>query len=439
MKKPLNRLHLEWMIGRLREHYVSAEDTRKDPEKGYPLGNVIMGSLAMLFLQDPALASFQRRIHEQTGSNNLLSLFQIDKIPGESQFRRLLDPVDPEFLAEGIHLCVRHLQSHRFWKRFRLKDGQYAVLIDATETHRSEEIHCPQCLRFEHSDGRIEYAHRALAAVLVHPDLPFAIPLLCEEIRNGDGQSKQDCEFKAAKRLLPKLAKIYCHLDMVIVGDGLYSKVPMVELCQDLHLKYLFVAKPADHVTLEENLAGLRLSGGVDSLSSVDEKGRSCRYEFAHQIPITLSSPMEVNWISITQEGSKSKKNSGYHNTWITNLRPDRKNVEDWARVGRSRSKIENEAFNALKNHGYHLEHSYGHGNQHLAFNMILLNITAFVMHQLMGMLDTLYQAALERTGARYQLWEKIRVAVELILWPNWRELFHYLLGYREALVIEAG
>jgi hypothetical protein len=262
---------------------------------------------------------------------------------------------------------------------------------------------------------------------------------LCEEIRNGDGQSKQDCEFKAAKRLLPKLANVYRHLDMVIVGDGLYSKVPMVELCRSLGLHYLFVAKPTDHSTLEENLAGLRLSEAVEGLSTVDERGRNCHYEWTHQVPITRESPIEVNWMSITQEGSKSKKNPGYHNTWITDLKPDRKTIAEWVRVGRARSKIENEAFNALKNHGYHLEHNYGHGKQHLAFNMILLNITAFVMHQLMGMLDTLYQEALERSGARYALWEKIRVAVELILWPNWQELFHYLLGHREPLVIEAG
>ena len=70
---------------------------------------------------------------------------------------------------------------------------------------------------------------------------------------------------------------------------------------------------------------------------------------------------------------------------------------------------------------------------------MIILNLTAFLLHQLMGMLDDLYQEALEKSGARYDLWEKIRAAIALILWPNWKELFHYLLGHRETPAIEAG
>ena len=98
MTKPLNDLHLEWMISHLREHYDSISDGREGPQKNFPLGNVIMSSLAMLFLQDPGLASFQRRMHEQRGNNNLLSLFHVTEIPGESQFRRLLDSVDPDFL-----------------------------------------------------------------------------------------------------------------------------------------------------------------------------------------------------------------------------------------------------------------------------------------------------------------------------------------------------
>lgn len=439
MKRPLNQLHLEWLLGQLRKHYNSVADLRDEKKKDYPFGNVIMGSLAMLFIQDPALARFQRRLQEQTGQNNLLSLFEVTEIPKDSQFRRLLDIVDPEFLLQGIRICIRHLQSCRFWKKFTLNDDRYAVLIDATETHRTEGIHCDHCLRFEHADGRIEYAHKALVAVLVHPDLPFSLPLWCEEIRNGDGQTKQDCEIKAAKRLLPKLAKHYRHLDMVIIGDGLYSKTPMTKLCQELKLNYLLVAKPTDHVALEENLVGLRIAGGVDRVNVIDDQGRKCSYEFAHQVHVFNDSPLECNWMLITQEGSGTKKNPGYRNSWITNLEPSKKNVAKLAQLGRSRSKIENETFNALKNHGYHLEHSYGHGEEHLAFNMIILNLTAFLLHQLMGMLDDLYQEALEKSGARYDLWEKIRAALALILWPNWRELFHYLLGHREPLAIEAG
>ena len=38
----------------------------------------------------------------------------------------------------------------------------------------------------------------------------------------------------------------------------------------------------------------------------------------------------------------------------------------------RARWKIENETFNTLKNQGYHFEHNYGHGEQHLSVVFVM-------------------------------------------------------------------
>ncbi|MBS1789930.1 MAG: hypothetical protein JST85_19560 [Acidobacteria bacterium] len=47
--------------------------------------------------------------------------------------------------------------------------------------------------------------------------------------------------------------------------------------------------------------------------------------------------------------------------------------------VGRARWKIENEQFNVQKNHGYELEHNYGHGQRGLSLVFYLLNLLVFV------------------------------------------------------------
>ena len=47
-------------------------------------------------------------------------------------------------------------------------------------------------------------------------------------------------------------------------------------------------------------------------------------------------------------------------------------------KAGRSRWKIENETFNTLKNLGYHFEHNYGHGEDHLA---VLLQFKPVIIH----------------------------------------------------------
>ncbi|MCW5969786.1 MAG: hypothetical protein KIT57_14865 [Blastocatellales bacterium] len=52
--------------------------------------------------------------------------------------------------------------------------------------------------------------------------------------------------------------------------------------------------------------------------------------------------------------------------------------------IGRSRWKIENEQFNVHKNHGYELEHNYGHGRQTLSMVFYLLNLLAFLAHKVL-------------------------------------------------------
>ena len=67
-------------------------------------------------------------------------------------------------------------------------------------------------------------------------------------------------------------------------------------------------------------------------------------------------------------------------------------NIIELVKGGRARWKIENEAFNTLKNQGYHLEHNFGHGEKHLAYNLLLFNFLAFCMHQIFELSDIVYQ-----------------------------------------------
>ena len=70
-----------------------------------------------------------------------------------------------------------------------------------------------------------------------------------------------------------------------------------------------------------------------------------------------------------------------YRSAFVTSLTINPENVAEIVACGRARWKIENESFNVLKNHGYHLEHNFGHGKQHLAQQFVLLNLLAFAFH----------------------------------------------------------
>ena len=49
---------------------------------------------------------------------------------------------------------------------------------------------------------------------------------------------------------------------------------------------------------------------------------------------------------------------------------------------GRSRWKIENESFNVLKNHGYELEHNFGHGQKSVSHSRVAVQPAVTVTHR---------------------------------------------------------
>ncbi len=60
--------------------------------------------------------------------------------------------------------------------------------------------------------------------------------------------------------------------------------------------------------------------------------------------------------------------------------------------AGQTRCKIENENNNTLKTKGYHLEHNFGPGQQHLASALATLSILALLFHTLLELTDEKYR-----------------------------------------------
>jgi hypothetical protein len=57
---------------------------------------------------------------------------------------------------------------------------------------------------------------------------------------------------------------------------------------------------------------------------------------------------------------------------------------------------VENEGNNILKNHGYNLEHNFGHGENHLCKLLLSLNLLAFLFHTVLDLVNHTYQKVRE-------------------------------------------
>lgn len=423
----------------MKDEFGQVPDLR-DPDASahsYPLPDVLMSGLAMMFVQDPSMLEFQRRLDERRRGNNLNTIFGVKEIPEESQFRRILDPLDPLAVQAAFLPLLQKLQKTRLWPDYRVLDGRYAVLFDGFEFFRRNKKGCEHCLEFHHRDGRVDYAHQVVAATLAHPSAKKPLPLLLEEIRREDGTDKQDCETNAAKRLIPQLVKQHPHMDLVFVGDGLFSKAPMVQLIKNSGASYILVAKPTDHVSLEADLRGLRLCGGVNRLEIVSKDKWLRVYEWASDVELNESSKEITNWFSVTEFSPKGKQT--YINSWVTDIKPTKDNIQELVEVGRHRWQVENQVFDVLKNHGYHLEHNFGHGEKHLAFIFIILNFLAYMLHQIISLTDRLFQAAIEKMGTKYRLWDDIRVLMNHFVWGSWEALLEHILDYRDDTGFDSG
>ena len=76
-------------------------------------------------------------------------------------------------------------------------------------------------------------------------------------------------------------------------------------------------------------------------------------------------------------------------------------NVAGLVSAGRARWKIENENNHVLKTKGYHLEHNFGHGQEHLSSLLATMNRLAFGLHTFLELADGDYQLIRGKVGAR--------------------------------------
>jgi len=383
-----------------------------------------MGALAMFCYQDPSLLQFMERVKAPTLAANLKNIWKVDSVPSDTQMRTVMDEIDPGKFESLFTTFFRLLQRGKHLEQYRVLGTYYLCAVDGSEYFSSDHIGCPSCLRkkVKKKQGDVlQFSHQIVQAALVHPELSPVIPLPPEAVKNTDGTGKQDCETNAAKRLIGKIRKAHPKLSLIITADSLYSKQPMIEAIASHDMHYVFTAKPDDHKMLVEWVDGLRLLNEVMHMEDEDPKGRTHVYEWVNGVP--LNGGKNSHLVNFFEYWLKEGERVGYHSSWVTDLPLDDECIEEMVRIGRSRWMIENEVFNTVKNHGYHIEHNYGHGVRNLSFNFFLLNMLAFFLHQIFELTDRTYQWLRKHMGSKKNLWDHLRILCYSIVFADWDDL----------------
>ena len=348
---------------------------------------------------------------------------------GKCSFTQLQFPERWVLLHSGFSNSHFRAKLCRYLCRFM---GKYLVSADGTGTFSSGEISCPECCKKTHKDGREEYYHQMLAAVLVHPDKNTVLPFFPEAITKQDGSKKNDCEHNASKRLIPQLRQDFPRLDMILLQDALSCNAPHICLLTSQGYSFIITAKAkSNSLLLTTVLAGLK-DGSTQELTGKTQQDLPCGYRYANDLPLNHENKdVRVNYIDYWEERPDG---TTFIYDCVTDIPLTTDNVADVIRAGRSRWKVENETFNTLKNLGYNLEHNDGHGKKHLSTVFATLMMLAFLIDQIQEACCQYFQAARARFHSQTSLWEKMRGMFSEHLIGDWESFFAAIIwGYERA------
>jgi hypothetical protein len=434
MVAPQARKHLsaDALLGLLRSGFADlAEHRAGKPDISLP--DALMSAFALFALKSPSLLACDQERTE----GNLQRVYGIERVPCDTAMREILDPVEPEFLRPLFTHVFRALQRGKVLEEMVFVEGHYLLALDGTGYFSSRQIHCASCLERHHRNGTITYAHQILGAALIHPDRREVIPLMPEPIVTQDGTEKNDCERNAAQRLITKLRQDHPHLKWIVTEDSLSSNAPHIQMLQDHHLHYILGVKEGDHAYLFKHVAAAEQAGRVTCYERNDsETGLRHRFRFVSDMPLNEAhAALRVNFLECWEEDGDQVQ----HFSWVTDLRVNKGSVYQIMRGGRARWRIENETFNTLKNQGYHFEHNYGHGYQHLSVVFAVLMMLAFCVDQVQQLCCPLFQAVWAKLGSKRRLWARMRALFYDYVLDSMRHLCEALLyGWKKTAPILA-
>jgi len=395
------------------------------------LTDSLMAGFAMFSLKDPSLLAFDER--RKIASHNLMTIYGMGSIPCDTSVREILDGVDPNDLRPLFKAAFRPLQRGKALETMVFMDGCYLLNLDGTGYFASNKLYSDACMEKVHSEtGKSSYYLQTVGAAIVHPDHKEVIVLCPEPIRKQDGETKNDCERNAVRRLLEKFRQDHPHLKVIINEDALASNAPHIDDIEEHNCHYILGVKEGDHKFLFEYVDLAVKNGTAIELALPDEKKEDITHYFriVYDVPLNKSNQdRRVTFVEYWEENKKTGKIQRF--SWITDLDITEKNVYQFMRGARARWKIENETFNTLKNQGYNFGHNYGLGKKHLSEVFVMLMMLAFLIDQILQFCCPLFNAAWKKWRTKRSLWEKVRSKFHEFHINSMEDLYRSLLEHK--------
>ncbi len=343
---------------KLKSDLNSLPDSRQ--RKSYEIGELYMAGISLFMLKQGSRNALNQDRKDEQFCDNYQKLFGM-RLPHldstDEIFRQACDEDLEGIKSNMISSLIRNKKLER-WKF----QGHYVIAVDGTGVVSFDKKHCDCCLKKTSKNGVTSYFHNVLEAkLLTSSGLSLSIATEWISNENKTQFQKQDCEQKAFKRLARKIKKEYPRLPILLVADGLYPCDGFFNICSDNNWKYIVVLKDGTLKTFQEEIVTEKLINprqNTDVIRAEKDKRTTLNYFWLRELPYKNHL---INYVECNETIVAIKTKQATHQRFVhlTNLEVSRALCDGISFIGRLRQKIENEGFNAQKNHGYALQHKY--------------------------------------------------------------------------------
>ena len=324
--------------------------------------------------------------------NNIFSMPGLSggELPSIDAFCVFLQKLHPDELHAVIRKMIGALDRKKFLSKLKTNDGYLLLAIDGVQTI-STKREIEHSTRRDHKDGATTYHQYFLEAKIIS-EKGLVLSIDTEFVENPvEAFDKQDCERKAAARLLERVAKEHPHLKFRLLGDGLYCNSVFIDVCERHGWKYSFTFKGETQYP--------KLLGEFRSELNWNQRFNKDRRLLRKNAHAELY--VELRWCNGVQygfgggeeralsylEGRVIRIKNGVETvvttlTYLISDRVEERTAFKLFSICRRRWKIENEGFNFQKNNSLHIGRNFssiGHAGQ----NFYLLAQIAHTIMQL--------------------------------------------------------
>jgi hypothetical protein len=324
------------------------------------------------------------------GNLNRLAGTDHDTIPVNDTLDDYLGQVGQDAVAGLRARAINRLVRMRVLDEQRVQ-GRLVICVDATGYLTFRWQHCEHCLTRQYGEQTL-YSHQALEAKILGP-AETVLSLGTEFIDNreladtpanaGEQKRKQDCELKAARRLLAGVRRQFPQLRLCQSGDALYACGAGFQIAKDFKTAFVFVFKQGSLPALWREFQTL-LELCPNNRLEVEADGWKHVYRWVNDLPYEDTDKRKWQLQAIHYQGVGPQ---GQQSEWAWLVSADlvlsRATVERivWG-AGRPRWREENQGFNVQKNSGLNLEHAYSE-KAHFGVYYLLLQV-AHILLQLL-------------------------------------------------------